>query len=315
MTRASAHATRLLAVVVALTAVSVASAQDDPKKPAKPGETVIEVKLIDDSVIKLTLLEGQIEFLTQFGKLTIPVAEIRKVDLGLRIPDDVNAQIQAAVADLGSPQFKRREEAMALLLKHKEKSYGALKQAAKSADAEVSKRAEDLIEKLQNMVPESRLELPDYDVIHTDLSKIAGRIMTPTLRARSFTFGDLQLKLSDTLAMSVNGFKDKEEQVNALPDPGTLSGYQQPQHVGKSYVFRVTGANAGSLWGTEMYTLDSSLAAAAVHMGVLKVGQTGNVRVTILGPSAGFIGSTRNGISSSPYANYPGAFRIHAKER
>ena len=36
MTRASALATRLLAVVVALIAVSVAQAQEDPKKPAKP---------------------------------------------------------------------------------------------------------------------------------------------------------------------------------------------------------------------------------------------------------------------------------------
>jgi hypothetical protein len=315
MTRASAHATRLLAVVVALVLVPVSQAQEDPKKPGKPGETVIEVKLIDDSVVKLTLLEGQIEFLTPHGKLTIPVAEIRRVDLGLRIPDDVATQIQAAIADLGSPQFKRREEAMALLLKHREKSYGALKQAAKSADAEVSKRAEELVEKLQSMVPEGRLDLPDHDVIHTELSKIAGRIMTPTLRARSFTFGDLQLKLADTLAMSVNGFKEKDEQVNVLPDPGSLTGYQQPQHIGKSYVFRVTGANAGSLWGTELYTLDSSLAAAAVHMGVLRVGQTGNVRVTILGPSVGFVGSTRNGLTSSNYANYPGAFRIHPKDR
>ena len=314
MTRASAHATRLLAVVVALGLTPALSAQED-KKPPRTGESVMEVKLIDDSVIKLTLLEGQLEFLTPHGKLTIPVAEIRKVDLGMRIPDDVAAQIQAAIADLGSPQFKRREEAMALLLKHREKSYGSLKLAAKSSDAEVSKRAEELMEKLESLIPESKLTLPDYDVIHTELSKIAGKIMTPTLRARSFTFGDLRLKLADTLAMSVSGFGDKDELVNAIPDPGSLSNYQQPQHIGKIFVFRVTGAAAGSLWGTELYTLDSSLAAAAVHMGVLKVGQTGNVRIMILGPSAGFVGSTRNGLTSSNYANYPGAFRILTRER
>ena len=314
MTRASAHATRLLAVVVALGLTPALSAQED-KKPPRTGESVMEVKLIDDSVIKLTLLEGQLEFLTPHGKLTIPVAEIRKVDLGMRIPDDVAAQIQAAIADLGSPQFKRREEAMALLLKYREKSYGSLKLAAKSSDAEVSKRAEELMEKLESLIPESKLTLPDYDVIHTELSKIAGKIMTPTLRARSFTFGDLQLKLADTLAMSVSGFGDKDELVNAIPDPGSMSNYQQPQHIGKIFVFRVTGAAAGSLWGTELYTLDSSLAAAAVHMGVLKVGQTGNVRIMILGPSVGFVGSTRNGLTSSNYANYPGAFRILTRER
>jgi hypothetical protein len=48
-------------------------------------------------------------------------------------------------------------------------------------------------------------------------------------------------------------------------------------------------------------------------MGVLKIGQTGNVKVTIFGPSVNFIGSTRNGLTSSPYANFPGAYRIHGK--
>jgi hypothetical protein len=315
MTRPSAPATRLLAAVVALGLAPAVPAQDEPKKTSRPNETTIDVRLTDDSTVKLTLLDGQIEFLTPHGKLTIPVAEIRKVELGMRIPDDVAAQIQAAVADLGSSQFRKREEAMALLLRHREKSYPALKQAAKSSDAEVSKRAEELMDKLEKVVPEGRLELPEHDVIYTDLSKIAGKIMTPTLRARSFTFGEVQLKLADTLAMSVTGFKDKEEVVAALPDPGSLTMYQQPQHIGKILTFRVTGAAQGSLWGTETYTLDSTLAAAAVHMGVLKVGQTGNVRVMILGPSVGFVGSTRNGLTSSNYANYPGAYRILVRER
>lgn len=313
MTRPTAFGMRLSAAVAVLICAPMICGQDEPKKSNRPAEPLVEVKLVDDSVLKLTLLDTQVEFLTPYGRLSIPVSEIRRVDLGLRIPDEVAVIIQGAIADLGSPQFRKREEAMALLLKYREKSYGALKQAAKTPDAEVAKRAEELIEKLQVMVPESRLEMPDYDVIQTDLSKISGKIMTPTLRARSFTFGDVQLKLADALAMSTTGFRDKEELAQGLSDPGTLSGYQQPQHIGKTYTFRVTGSGSGSLWGTEVYTLDSTLAAAAVHMGVLKVGQTGNVKVTILGPSVGFVGSTRNGLTSSNYANYPGAYRIHPR--
>jgi LCCL domain len=313
MTRLCAIAARLLAVAVLVAAPS-ARADDEPKKPGKPGETAIEVKLTDDSVVKLTLLDSSVEFVTPHGKLAIPVNEIRRVDLGMRIPDDVAALIRAAAADLGSPQFRKREEAMAILLKYREKSYPTLKEAAKSSDAEMAKRAEELIEKLEATVPKSRLELPEHDVVHTELSKIAGKIVAPTLRARSFTFGDVPLKLSDVAAMSVNGFRDKEEVVNALPDPGSLGNYQQPQHIGKTYVFRVTGAvNGGTIWGTGTYTLDSPLAMAAVHVGVLKVGQTGNVKVTIFGPMAGFVGSTQNGVTSSPYANYPGAYQIHPK--
>jgi hypothetical protein len=315
MTRASAQMTRLVAAVAALLIVPALRADEQPKRPIKSAETVVEVKLIDDSVVKLTLLDAQVDFLTKHGKLTIPVNEIRKVELGLRIPDDVAALIASAAADLGNPQFRKREEAMALLLKYKEKSYPTLKQAARSTDAEVARRAEELLEKLQNSVPESRLEMPDYDVIYTELSKIAGKIMTPIMRARSFTFGDVQLKLSDALAMSTSGFAEKDTLAQALPDPGTLTGYQQPQHVGKTLTFRVTGAASGNLWGTEVYTLDSTLAAASVHAGILRVGQTGNVRLTILGPTVGFVGSTRNGLTSANYANYPGAYRIHPKER
>jgi hypothetical protein len=306
---------RLLAAAVVLAALPAARADNEPKKVARPGETAIEVKLIDDSVIKLTLLDLSVEFVTPHGKLTIPVSEIRRVELGLRIPDDAATIIRAAAADLGSPQFRKREEAMATLLKYREKSYGALKEAAKSSDAETAKRAEELIEKLEAIVPRNRLETPDYDVIHTDLSKIAGKIVAPTLRARSFTFGEVPLKLSDVVAMSANGFKDREELVQALPDPGSLTAYQQPQHIGKTFVFTVTGRADGNLWGTGTYTLDSTLAMAAVHAGVLKIGQTGNVKVTILPAMAGFVGSTQNGITSQPYAQYPGAYQIHTKER
>ena len=75
----------------------------------------------------------------------------------------------------------------------------------------------------------------------------------------------------------------------------------------------MTGSSGGALWGTDIYTLDSSLSVAAVHMGVLKPGQTGYVRVTILGPTANFSGSTRNGLSSSNFQNYPGAYKVHAR--
>jgi LCCL domain len=306
--------TRLsLSTIVLLFAFSVVRADDPPKTPTKPAEPTIEVKLTDDSVVKLTLLESTIDFVTPHGKLTIPVGEVRRIDLGLRIPDDVAAQIKTAIVDLGNPQFRKREEATALLLKYREKSYPSLKEATKLADAEVTKRVEELIEKLEAIIPRNRLEVPEHDVIHTDLSHIAGKILNPTMRARSFTFGDVPLKLADVVAMSVNGFKEKDDAVAALPDPGSMTNYGQPQHIGKTYVFRVTGVANGSLWGTGTYTLDSNLATAAVHMGIVKVGQTGNVKVTILPAMAGFVGSTQNGVSSSPYANYPGAYQIHAK--
>ena len=63
------------------------------------------------------------------------------------------------------------------------------------------------------------------------------------------------------------------------------------------------------VWGTDIYTMDSTLAQAAVHAGVLRPGQSGLVRVTILGPQPGFQGTLRNGVSSHDYGAWAG-FRI-----
>jgi hypothetical protein len=286
---------------------------DEPKK--SPGEAFIDVKLTDGSVLRLALLDDRIEFVTPHGKLSIPVAEVKKLEFGLRLTEEMEREIKAAAADLGSGDFRKREAASAVLMKYREKAVPAVRAAMKSADAEVAKRAEELFEKLEGVVPADRMNLPDFDVVHTERSKIAGRVSAQTIKARSFAVGEVQLKLADTVAMSTTGFDKEPERVTALPDPGSLTGYQGPQHVGKTYVFNVTGAAQGSLWGTETYTLDSTLAAAAVHFGILKVGQTGPVKVTIFGPLNNFVGSTQNGLTSSGYGNYPGAYKIHAKGR
>ncbi|OWK37485.1 LCCL domain-containing protein [Fimbriiglobus ruber] len=304
MARSPLH---LCCAVCAILLVGPAIAQDAPKAP-KAVRPVIEVKLTDDTVVKLTLLDEQFEFQTAYGKLTIPAGDVRRIDLGFRVPDDTAREIAAAVADLGSNQYQKREEAMTGLLAHREKAYPALKAAAKSTDAEVAKRSAELIERLQVLVAKNRLDWPESDMMYTDASKISGKILSPTLKVRSFAFGELQLKLSDCVTITVlNGGADLAT-ADTLNDPGSMAGYQG--HVGRTFVFRVVGAASGSVWGTETYTLDSTLALAAVHAGVLKQGQTGNVRVTILGPSQNFIGSTQNGVTSSNYASYPGAYKI-----
>jgi hypothetical protein len=97
----------------------------------------------------------------------------------------------------------------------------------------------------------------------------------------------------------------KEGARNALPDPGTVS-FSGPSRV---LLFRVTGADRGPVWGTDIYTNDSSLATAAVHCGALKMGQTGIVKVTTIPDHTGYAGSTQHGITSHSWSTYPG-FRV-----
>lgn len=82
--------------------------------------------------------------------------------------------------------------------------------------------------------------------------------------------------------------------------------------VGASYYFRVTGAAEGSLWGTGTYTGDSSLAAAAVHAGLVKARETAIVKVTVVAPLSQYQGSVRHGVTSHDFGRYGSAFRLEA---
>ncbi|WP_220443929.1 LCCL domain-containing protein [Pararhodobacter zhoushanensis] len=91
------------------------------------------------------------------------------------------------------------------------------------------------------------------------------------------------------------------------PDaPANMTGLRN--QVGETLSFTVTGANSGSVWGSGVYTDDSSVARAAVHAGVLQVGETGVVEVTILPGQQSYAGSSANGVQSSNYGTWSGSY-------
>jgi hypothetical protein len=94
----------------------------------------------------------------------------------------------------------------------------------------------------------------------------------------------------------------------AQPDPGDLTGLQT--QVGKTFYFTVTGSEDGSIWGTDVYTADSTLATAAVHAGKVRPGETKVVKVKVVSPPASFRGSTRHGVDSGDFGPYPGAYQV-----
>lgn len=99
-----------------------------------------------------------------------------------------------------------------------------------------------------------------------------------------------------------------ETGLKAEPDPGSLFRHQD--QVGKHFLFKVTGATSGVLYGTDVYTTDSTLAVAAVHAGVLKAGESGVVRVTILTGAPSYTASTRHGVTSSAWSSYPASYKV-----
>ena len=73
---------------------------------------------------------------------------------------------------------------------------------------------------------------------------------------------------------------------------------------------RVTGSTSGAVWGTDVYTDDSALGAAAVHAGLVEPGVTSDLVVFIEGMRDAFSGSVRHGVHSSQYGAWGGSFRL-----
>jgi hypothetical protein len=279
-----------------------------PARPAEPG--VVVAHFADGSTLKLTLKEEKLELTTAYGKLTIPVADVRRIELGTRVADDVARKVAAAVADLASDNFQTREAASALLQKLAEKAYPALLESAqKTTDVEAKKRVEAALEKIRAAVPAELLEVRKADVVYTADSKFTGRLEGEALKATTAQFGDVKMKLADVRSIrSLAAGEPEQEAANALPDPGTLVNLQG--EIGKVFRFRVTGNVNGAVWGTGVYTSDSTLATAAVHAGVVQPGQTGVVKVRIVVPPPAFTGTTSNGVTTSDYGAFQGAYEI-----
>lgn len=75
-------------------------------------------------------------------------------------------------------------------------------------------------------------------------------------------------------------------------------------------VFLPADGYESSIWGTEIYTHDSSIGTAAVHMGVIKLDKGGNVTIEIVAGQAEYLSSEQNGITSSSWGEYDLSFSI-----
>jgi hypothetical protein len=302
--------------VLALTASGVHDVRGQAPKPEdtlKASPAAVEVRFADGSALKLTLVETAVTITTPYGKLTVPVADIQTLEFATRISGDVARKVEKAIGDLGSPEFKTREAAAAELLRLEARAYPAVLAATKSNDAEVKRRAEAILEKIRQAVPADVLKVRKDDVLTTEGFKIPGRIDAGSLRVHSPQFGEQKVQLADVRSLRSLAVKAAPAAaINVLPAPPSVD--DRADQIGKVFYYRVTGTNNGSLWGTDVYTSDSTIATVAVHAGLLQVGETGVVKVTIVVPPPNFQGTTRNGITSAPYGAFGGAYTIEKVE-
>jgi hypothetical protein len=182
-----------------------------------PRSNLAEVRLGDGSLVRMTILQDNLDVMTRFGKLTIPIAEIRRIDFGLHLAEGVSTKIDSAIKQLGSEAFRDRDDAAKELVLLGGLAYPSLQRAARHPDLEVAQRAVHVMKRIGEKISAEQLRTKEEDVIHTYDFPVVGRIMTSSFKVHSAHFGELSLKLSDLRTLHMRGnASDTEISVDAV---------------------------------------------------------------------------------------------------
>ncbi|MEL6614222.1 MAG: LCCL domain-containing protein [Bacteroidota bacterium] len=73
------------------------------------------------------------------------------------------------------------------------------------------------------------------------------------------------------------------------------------------------GGTARTIWGTDLYTDDSSVCTAAVHSGLITLASGGEVTIWLSEGADSFSASARHGIESNSYGPWSHGFRFPGK--
>jgi hypothetical protein len=253
-----------------------------------------EVRFLDGSLVRMVILQENIEVMTKYGKLTIPTRDIRRIEFGLHLPEGVGPQIQAAIRQMGSSIYKQREDAVKDLVDLGPLAFSSVQKAALSTDLEVAQRAAAVLKRISASVPAENLRTKMEDFIQTSEFPVIGKIVSPSIKAHSVHFGELTLKLSDLRTLHLRGGNDDAEVVvdaakhGSAPDQWLDSGTTVDPNLRLS----VRCEGQVDLWpqgpGQYMTTAKGYTTAGkgGVHMAGTLLGRVGvNGKVFVIGDS------------------------------
>ena len=164
---------------------------------SRPDGATPELRFGDNSTIRMALLQEQIEVQTRYGKLVVPLADIRTIEFAVRVPVDVAKRLDAASTDLASDDQQTRAKAVAEFLALKELAWPVVVGLAKSTNKDLARHAIEVQEKLHGQLSEEQRNMRSFDVIRTDAFTINGTIVGTGLKARSPYFGEVEVQLAN----------------------------------------------------------------------------------------------------------------------
>jgi len=142
----------------------------------------------------------QIDVVTVYGTLTVPISDVVKLRIGKKSDRELKGKIDKCVSDLGSKDFAARDAATVELAKLGKLAYTELRKASFSDDLEVRERANKLLEELGNVEEDGDVP-PEEDEVTTPTFTIVGAVKFDTLSINS-KFGVLKVAKKDLAVMS-----------------------------------------------------------------------------------------------------------------
>src|ERR1700694_2206584 len=95
-----------LFIIATLIVVSGGQTQNGAKND-NSGE--VEILFTNGSLIRLTMVQEKIDIETLYGKLSVPLRDIRRIEFGLHVPEGMDKKVEAAIKRLGSGDFTERD--------------------------------------------------------------------------------------------------------------------------------------------------------------------------------------------------------------
>jgi hypothetical protein len=174
------------------------------ERPAAPGAAEggsAQFTLRDGTVIVGKTDLKNIEVVTAYGSLTVPMGDIVRIRVGKKADRELKARIDRCISDLGSKDFAARDAATTELSKLGRLAYTELRKASTSEDLEVKERASKLLDDLGS--PEEDADVPpEDDEVVTPTFTIVGAIKLDVLTITT-KFGPLKVAKKDLGKMSV----------------------------------------------------------------------------------------------------------------
>lgn len=212
------------------TLLSVIAAAAEPPHDAKPdpasqptkskfGPKDVEIKLQDGSLFRGEIKDIEnLVLKTAYGSLTVPVADLLRIDRGERLADKDLKEIAETIKDLDNDEFAKRSAAQYKLETFPVAAYETVKAARESASPESKNRIDGILKKLAAKSQGKRVQTEDS--VRTVRFEATGVLQFDTVKIKS-RLGDLAVKLEDIQTVR---WLNRGETKNLLLEPTAAMG-------------------------------------------------------------------------------------------